>query len=274
MNDVNVKADLAIGTVDGFSVAADLYRPSVDLPPLVIYVHGGGWQLGDKTDGASDRLVKLASYGVAVLSVNYRLAPAANYPNPIHDVKAAVRWARAHASTLDVGGDRIGVWGASAGAYLAAMVGLTDGDADLEGEVGGNLDQSSRVDAVVSWFGPSDLAANSRRSPVEAFLLPPPFETVLLGEGEIESPTAASWHASPLSRVHRAAPPFLIAHGDCDRITPLSESRRLHEALTTSGAVSTFTILGGAGHEGSEFDSDTNLAQTAAFFRAHLTPHA
>ncbi|GAB84101.1 alpha/beta hydrolase [Gordonia rubripertincta] len=272
MNDVIVKTDLTIATIDGFEVAADLYRPSGEAPPLVIYIHGGGWQLGDKADGASERLEGLASHGVAVLSVNYRLAPKAAFPNPIHDVKAAVRWARANAASLDVDGDRIGIWGASAGAYLATMVGLSDRDTDLEGDVGGNQDQSSRVDAVVHWFGPSDLSANSRRSPVESFLLPPPFETAILGESEVEAPTAASWNASPLSRVHRAAPPFLIAHGDRDRITPIEQSRHLHDALVAAGADSTFTVLGGAGHEGREFDSTANLAQTAAFLRAHLTP--
>ncbi|BAH53655.1 putative esterase [Rhodococcus opacus B4] len=270
MNDVQVQSNLRVAEVDGFEIAVDLYRPDIDNPPAVIYLHGGGWQLGDKKDGADDRLARLASYGVAVVSANYRLAPQGLYPNPIHDVKAVVRWLRAHGAELGVSTDRIGVWGASAGAYLATMVGLTPGDEELEGVVGDDLDQSSRVDAVVHWFGPSDLAANAGRSWIESHLLPPPFENALLGEDEVSAPSDISWNASPLSRVTSLAPPFLIAHGDRDRITLSAQSHALHDALVSTGARSTLLVLGGAGHEGPEFDQPDHLGITAAFLSAHL----
>ncbi|MET9199332.1 alpha/beta hydrolase [Gordonia sp. NPDC003585] len=270
MSDVHVRSDISIATVNGVEITADLHRPSAELPPVVVYLHGGGWQLGDKADGADDRLSRLASYGVAVLSVNYRLGQHGAFPNPIHDVKGAVRWLRANGDSLQVATERVGVWGASAGAYLATMVGLTAGDSALEGDVGGNLQESSRVDAVVHWFGPSDLAANTHRSAVESFLLPPPFEATLIGDAEVDTPTEVSWQASPLSRVAPSAPPFLISHGDRDRITPPAQSRLLHDSLVGVGAESTLVVLGGAGHEGAEFDSPGNLAITAGFLSAQL----
>lgn len=270
MNDVQVQSNLHVAEVDGFEISVDLYRPDIDNPPVVIYLHGGGWQLGDKKDGADERLARLASYGIAVVSANYRLAPQGSYPNPIHDVKAVVRWLRARGEELGVSTDRIGIWGASAGAYLATMVGLTPGDEDLEGNVGNDLDQSSRVDAVVHWFGPSDLASNAGRSWIESHILPPPFENALLGEPEVASPSEVSWNASPLSRVTALSPPFLIAHGDRDRITLSSQSHFLHDALVSTGARSTLLVLGGAGHEGPEFDQPDHLGITAAFLSAHL----
>ena len=270
MNDVHVQNHVRVAEVDGFEIAVDVYRPEVDNPPAVIYLHGGGWQLGDKADGGEQRLARLASHGIAVVSANYRLAPRGLYPRPIHDVKAVVRWVRAQGTELGVATDRIGVWGASAGAYLATMVGLTAGDDELEGTVGDHLDQSSRVDAVVHWFGPSDLAANAGRSWIESHLLPPPFEAALLGDDEVASPSDASWNASPLSRVTRSAPPFLIAHGDRDRITLSAQSHALHDALVSTGARSTLLVLGGAGHEGPEFDQPDHLGITAAFLTTHL----
>lgn len=272
MSDVRIRADLSIAQVDGFEITADLYRPDIDEPPVVIYVHGGGWQMGDKKDGAEERLSRLASHGVAVLSTNYRMAPVGLFPNPVHDIKAVVRWLRAHGSELGLSTERVGIWGASAGAYLAAITGLTAGDTELEGTVGEDLDQSSRVDAVVYWFGPSDLAASASRSWIEAALLPPPFETALLGEEEVAHPTQKSWDASPLSHVRADAPPFLIAHGDRDRITLHAQSKALHDALVSTGAQSKLLLLGGAGHEGPQFDEPENLAITAAFLSAHLRP--
>lgn len=272
MSDVQVRADLSIAHVEGFDITADLYRPDVDEPPVVIYIHGGGWQMGDKKDGADERLSRLASHGVAVLSTNYRLAEQGRFPNPVHDIKAVVRWLRAHGSELGLSTDRIGIWGASAGAYLATITGLTSGDAELEGTIGDDLDQSSRVDAVVSWFGPSDLAASASRSWIEAALLPPPFESALLGEDEVANPTQQSRDASPLSRVRADAPPFLIAHGDRDRITLHAQSQALHDALVSTGAHSRLLLVGGAGHEGPQFDEPENLSMTAAFLSTHLCP--
>lgn len=270
MASVQVKADITYATVDDVDLALDLYLPvGVEQPPVVAYFHGGGWQLGDKADGAETRLSHLASHGVAVASVNYRLAPAA-YPAPVHDAKAAIRWLRSHGAEYGLATAKIGAWGASAGAYLASMLGLTAGDDVLEGGVGEDCGASSAVDAVVHWFGPSHLVTNTRRTWIEQALLSPPFELALLGVGDVDAAVDVAREASPLTRVHSQAPPFLISHGDRDRLTPASESKHLHEALTAHGVDSLFLEIGGAGHEDPRFDAPDIIAGTAAFLKTHL----
>ncbi|MFI5612658.1 alpha/beta hydrolase fold domain-containing protein [Amycolatopsis sp. NPDC051903] len=256
--------DLVYATVDGAQLRLDVYRAPGSGAPVVLYLHGGGWSRGDRAGEADRRQAPLAEHGVTVVSVDYRLAPGAVYPRQVHDVKGAVRWLRAHGGRLGLETGRLGIWGASAGAYLASLLALSPGDAELEGTVGGNLEQSSAVQAVVHWFGQADLAATAARSEVEARLLPFHFEADFLGGAD---PAGLSL----LSRVAPDAPPFLIAHGDRDRIVPPAEGRALHDALVRAGASSRFELLGGAGHEDAAFDSPVHLATTAAWLRAVLS---
>jgi len=145
MSTVSVEQDHVFATVGETVLALDLYRaPQVDAP-LVVYVHGGGWRGGDKADGGVARLRPMAAPGVTVASVNYRLVPGATFPDQLHDLKGAVRWLRAHGTSLGVPTGRVGIWGASAGAYLGSLLALTGADAALEGTVGGNVEQSSTV---------------------------------------------------------------------------------------------------------------------------------
>lgn len=272
-NDIDITFDLTYAVCDKTTLTLDLYRPrsSTDTA-VVVYLHGGGWQAGDKRDGALARLEPLARAGLAVASINYRLAPTATYPAPIHDAKAAVRWLRANGSRWGLAVERIGIWGASAGGYLAIMTGLTAADQDLEGELGEHLDQSSAVQAVVSWFAPSDPVANASRTWLEQILLESPSEKTLFGIDEITAGDERITVASPVHRAHASAPPFLLAHGDRDRIVGEQHSRLLHDALTRAGASSTLTVLGGAGHEDPAFDTPAHLQLTAAWLRAQLTP--
>jgi acetyl esterase/lipase len=208
--------------------------------------------------------------GVAVAAVQYRFASQSTYPAQVHDAKAAVRWLRARGAEHDLHVERIGVWGASAGGYLASMLALTDDDPDLEGDVGVHGDQSSAVQAAAIWFAPSDLVMSARRSPLEQQLLAPAPEPPLFGLEGVEADVDLVRRASPAWRAHAGAPPFLVAHGDHDNMVPERESHTLHSALTRAGASSTLVTLGGAGHEGPEFDSAAHHALTAAFLRAHL----
>ncbi|GAA3433594.1 alpha/beta hydrolase [Kutzneria kofuensis] len=239
----------------------DLYPAPDPDAPLVLYIHGGGWQHGDKADDAANRLAPMAALGVNVASVNYRLAPGTTFPGPVHDVKGAVRWLRANGEKFGLRTEKIGVWGASAGAYLGSLLALTPGR--FEGE--GNLDRSSAVQAAVHWFGQADLAVSASRSAIEARLLPFAFEQAFLG-----GDTAKAADLSLLRHVSPQAPPFLISHGDRDRIIPPSESQALHDALSRSGVDSRFLLLGGAGHEDPAFDSPASLAMTAAWLRTML----
>jgi acetyl esterase/lipase len=274
LHQVSVVANLTYAVVDGHALHADLYLPEGAQPaPVVIYVHGGGWAVGTRTDHAATRLSALAAMGLAVLSIDYRLVDAAHFPAQLHDVKAAIRWLRAHAGGLGVDARRVGLWGASAGAVLAALAGLTAGRRDWEGNVGDHQEQASDVDAVVFWFGISDLLSTTTRSPLETELISDGPEAAFLGlttRGEIAGDPHLARHASPLEWVHEDAPPFLIAHGDRDRIVPPSESLALHTALTRAGASSMLLTVGGAGHEDQAFDSTAHLAVTAAFLRSSL----
>jgi acetyl esterase/lipase len=268
--EVTVERDLTYATVDGEDLRLDIYRPAQPGTPVVVYAHGGGWSRGDKGEDGLKRLAPLAAYGVTVVSVNYRLAPNAVFPQPLHDLKGAVRWLRAHGPSLGLSTARIGMWGASAGAYLGSLLALSDGDSELEGAVGDNHEQPSAVQAVVHWFGQTDLAASAARSELEARLVPFLFEADLLGTNDPAQLADRARELSLLTRVSPQAPPFLIVHGDRDRIIPVAEGFALHDALARAGARSRFELLAGAGHEDPEFDSPANLATTAAWLRAVL----
>lgn len=271
-NEVSVVRDVQYASIGDVTLSLDIYRPdSHSDAPTVIYLHGGGWQRGDKTDDAAARLLPLAAMGVSVVSVNYRLAPAVRYPAPVHDVKAAVRWVRARGVEYGLRSDKVGLWGASAGGYLATFVGLTSGNSTFDGNVGRHVDQSSAVAAVVDWFSPTDLLGSIRRTPLETVVIdrPPSIEALF---GRIDE----DYHdiirsASPLENVHSDAPPFLIAHGNLDRIVPDSESLDLSKALARQGVDVTYCLIGAAGHEDPKFNSDSNLAVTAAWLRSRLS---
>ncbi|MEV4314086.1 alpha/beta hydrolase [Actinocrispum sp. NPDC049592] len=266
-----IERDLVYATVDGTDLGLDIYRAAEPGAPVVVYAHGGGWSHGGKADDGPLRLAPLAAHGVTVVSVDYRLAPQAVFPQPLHDLKGAVRWLRANGESLGLATGRLGIWGASAGAYLGSLLALSEGDTELEGTVGGNLDQSSAVQAVVHWFGQTDLAVSAARTELEARLLPFHFEADLLGTND---PAELAERARDLrlpARVSAQAPPFLIAHGDRDRIVPPSEGFALHQVLSHAGAQTRFELLGGAGHEAPAFNAPTMLATTAAWLRAVLT---
>jgi len=271
MSSVVVETGHVFATIGETTLGLDLYRAEPADAPVVLYVHGGGWRSGDKADGATDRLAALAAYGVTVASANYRLRPGAEFPEQVHDLKGAIRWLRAHGRMLGLRTDRIGIWGASAGAYLGSLLALTPGQERFEGVVGGNLSKSSEVQAVVHWFGQSDLVASGSRTPIEARLLPFAFEAGLLGVSSVVDAGDRARELSLLGRVSPAAPPFLIAHGDRDHVVAPSEGQALHDALSRAGADTQFLLLGGTGHEGSGFDQPAVLALTAAWLRAKLT---
>lgn len=279
--DVILTTGLTYREVDEELLSADLYKPVTELPPpIVVYVHGGGFQFGSRRDDSDTRLRALAQHGLAVLSIDYRLAPAARFPAQILDVRAAVEWVRSQAPQLGLDGERIALWGASAGASLASLAALTSCSAhsdSVSSEPADHVDLAEcQVGAVVAWFGLSDLLDSASRSWLEAEILPFAFEAALLGvdtsAAVIGDPEAAgrARRASPLSWVTADAPPFLIAHGDRDRITPISQSQKLHDALVRVGASSTFCTVGGAGHEDRAFESEANLALTAAWIKAAL----
>lgn len=235
----------------------DLYLPENAMGPLpvILWIHGGGWVTGDKAGGPA---IAFATKGFAVASMNYRYSRHATFPAQTHDCKAAVRWLRAHAITYSLDAARIGAWGASAGGHLASMLGLTGGNQSLEGNLG-NADQSSTVQAVVDWFGPTDFLT----------LGPRDTRTQFLGGDAIAHPEKAN-AASPIRYVTNQACPFLIVHGDEDPLVPYEQSQTFAKALEDVGAEVTFITIAGGRHGGSKFARPDELARIEAFFNKHL----
>jgi len=269
-------ADLAYASASA-AQKLDLYLPAGTGPfPLVIMIHGGGFMMGDKADGAGlTGADQLLAAGYAVASINYRLSGEAKYPAQIQDAKAAVRFLRANAGQYQLNPDRFGAWGASAGGNLAALLGTTCGVAELEGADLGNADQSSCVQAVVDWFGPIDFLKmdeqfagtscpqnhNDASSP----------ESQLLGAA-IQTVADRAATASPMTYIDAKDAPFLIQHGSADCNIPPVQGKNLAEALTQAiGADNvTYTLLEGAGHGGAQFNSEANLQVVMGFLDKHL----
>jgi len=238
--------DLEYGKGSGRAMLLDLYLPEKgDKPlPLIIWIHGGAWKTGSK-DNPSPAL-RFTAEGYAVAHVGYRLSQEAKFPAQIHDCKAAVRWLRANAAKYNLDPNKFAAWGGSAGGHLVALLGTSGGVAELEGNVN-DLKESSRVQAVVDWFGPtdflhigdaeSDLQHNAPDSP----------ESKLIGGALLENKDAAA-KASPITYVSKDAPPFLIMHGDRDRTVPFNQSELLYAALKKAGVDATFVPMKGAGH--------------------------
>ncbi|RYD63266.1 MAG: alpha/beta hydrolase, partial [Verrucomicrobiaceae bacterium] len=208
----------------------------------------------------------MVARGYAVASVGYRLSQHAIYPAQIEDCKAAIRWLRAHAQEYGIDPKRVGVWGASAGGHLVALLGTTGHLQDFD--VGEHLDQPSRVQCVIDWFGPTDFL-HYGEPPWVRLDYPKSVVTKLLG-GRVSEDENRARRASPVYFVKSDAAPFLIMQGDKDPLVPLQQSELLHAALQKAGVESHLEILPGAAHGGGAFNSAESLKRMADFFDKHL----
>jgi acetyl esterase/lipase len=233
-------------SVDGEELAFDLSYPLTGEGPfpLVVYVHGGAWRMGDKGGGAGLAFKPaLLEAGYAFAAINYRLAPAHPFPAQIQDVQCALRFFRAHASLLAVDPQRFAAIGGSAGGHLVSLLGLTTGEG-IWPQAGPYQGVSSEVHAVVDLFGPTDLR----------FLAEPAFQDVMADVfGEAVESEAALWEYSPLAHVTPEAPPFLILHGDADPVVPLGQSQALYEALLAEGVPVELVVVQNGGHSNDLF---------------------
>lgn len=267
MEGIEILRDIVYAHAENKTLLLDLYLPRQRRPlPVILWVHGGAWRTGDKTDKAD--LPEWAARGYAVASINYRLSQEALFPAQIHDCKAAVRWLRANATEYGLDPTHIGAWGASAGGHLVALLGTTAGVAELEGDLG-NLGHSSAVQAVCDWFGPTDFTQMSHFPGKMDHDVPDSPESQLIG-GPIQENKEKAAKANPITYIDGDEPPFLIIHGERDPLVPCHQSILLHEALLAAGADSTLHIIPGAGHGGAHFSAPEITQMVAAFFDKHL----
>lgn len=247
----------------------DLYlpaKPPAGALPVIVWVHGGGWQNGTKAAALPVRLGYVAK-GYAIASIGYRLTDAAAFPAQIQDVKAGVRWLRAHAAKYGLDPERVVAWGSSAGGHLVALLGTAG---DVKGfEVGANLDHSSRVQAVIDYFGPSDFLRFVETPGYQSHRRPDAPESKLIG-GPVTDNKEKAAAASPVTYVDKDDAPFLILHGSADPVVPPNQSESLHAALTKAGVESTLHLLPGAKHGGPEFTSTQALGWVDEFLAKQL----
>ncbi|HWB00279.1 MAG TPA: chitobiase/beta-hexosaminidase C-terminal domain-containing protein [Pirellulales bacterium] len=218
-------------------------KPSAKPRPVIVYVHGGGWNSGDKEAGMR-RLPEYAATGEYVCAtINYRLSFQAAWPAQLHDCKAAIRWLRAHAKELNIDPDKIGVMGDSAGGHLSSMLALTGERPELEG-TSGSPGRSSRVTCAADFCGPSDLVTFTagRRKKND-----PEMMVALLGGPTLEREDVAR-AASPMTYISSSAPPLLILHGTNDQSVPLYQAETFYAALKKAGVDARFIKIVGGTH--------------------------
>ncbi|HEX9388234.1 MAG TPA: alpha/beta hydrolase [Anaerolineales bacterium] len=225
--------DITYCTAEPSSQKMDVYFPDSGGPwPALVYVHGGSWMHGDKSE-ALMFAASMTSQGYLVVSINYRLYPPGRFPAMIEDVKCAVRSLRAHASEYNLDLNRIGAVGVSAGGHLVSLLGTSDQSAGWD--VGEYPDQSSRVQAVVAMAPVTDLSRNFPNADIEAM------KRVGFGEDNVAQ-------ASPITHVTSDDPPFLLIHGDRDEVVPYEQSQLMYDRLVQMNVPAQLVIVKNARH--------------------------
>ncbi len=230
--------DIPYCTIDDTELLMDIHWPEAGQAPFasVIYIHGGGWSSGDKTDNLDQYLNELLPRGIVVFAVNYRLAGEAPFPSMIEDAKCAVRHLRASAEIYSIDPDRIGAFGGSAGGHLVSLLGVADESAGWD-DVGPYQGVSSRVAAVVNMYGPTNLTVEIEGA--NTHLIRRVFATDTHEEMEF---------ASPYTYVDENDPPFLLLHGEDDPAVPIEQSEAFAAVLEAAGIEVQFIPVANAAH--------------------------
>jgi acetyl esterase/lipase len=273
-----VEEDVVIGMVSGLALVMDVHTPQRSNGFGIVAIPGSGWQRPMAYDAAplskSPRTVgllagPLVEAGYTVFLLNHRASPRFQFPAPLEDVQRAVRFIRYHAGDYGIDPTRIGAWGSSSGGHLAQMLGLKDGAGDAE-----DLDPvnqaSAKVQTVVTWYAPTELASISTPTGIRA-------TTQLIGRAPLGAPTSIESRmyreASPVTFVSRDDPPTLLVHGDADAVVPYDQSELMRDALTGSGVATRLIRVPGGGH-GAEIESGANppdyVGATIEWFRQYL----
>ena len=264
---IDTRRDLPYAGTDNPRQKLDLYLPKkrADEKPLpvIVFIHGGGWQNGDKSGGLGKiaRFVQSGRY--AGVSVGYRLSGEAKWPAQVYDCKAAIRWIRAHAKEHNLDPERIGVWGPSAGGHLVSLLGTSGGVRELEGDLGPHISESSRVACVVNFYGPEDFLT---MLPPESHGEPRGAIGALFG-GSLKEKAADAKAASPVTHITPDDPPIFTAHGTKDPLVPFAQAKELDAALKKAGVTHLLIEMTGGGHGFRSAELDHRIEQ---FFDLHL----
>lgn len=287
IGDVTVYPDLVYSTVPGFRpLLLDLYLPpGKGRRPLVVFVHGGSWTFGSKrlTGHYADFpgvLASLARRGFAVASIDYRLSGEAKFPAALEDVKSAIRYLRSNADHFGIDRNRVALWGASAGAHLAAMAALTGDDPAFKPSDRENSGQSDRVQALVGWYGPYDMSSMFNQATMTSYAsesaLTPELSAETTGPFDFFGctpqgcPPGTLEQASPVTYIDRNDPPTLLIHGNDDTSVPPGQSVDFHNRLKAAGVSADLLLIERAGHswscaEETETASASRKALAATF---------
>jgi Dipeptidyl aminopeptidases/acylaminoacyl-peptidases len=234
--------------------------------PCIVWVCGGAWLSMDRNIHLPN-LVEFAREGFVIVGVEYRDSNEGKFPAQIEDIKAAIRFLRAHAANFQIDPDHIGIMGESAGGFLASLAGTSNGFEPFDR--GDYLECSSDVQAVCSWYGPVDLSLQAKVSPAQD-----PFngiapEEQLLGS-RIGRDARAAEEASPVTYISERSAPFLLLHGTEDTIVPKAHSEYLYSELERRGVPADLVLVEGAGHASLEFFQPQVKEIVIDFFSRYL----
>jgi acetyl esterase/lipase len=263
----SIESDIAYATsAAGEPLKLDLYLPTAAGAPLLVWVHGGAWENGNKSAMPLEPLIER---GFAVASLDFSPASKARFPGQVHEIKAAIRFLRSQAKRYGYDAERVGILGASSGAHLAAVVGTSNGRSELEGSLGEHRSESSDVHAIVSYFAATNLTTILAQSTPFGLNIREPALVRLLGAPPKEAEALAKL-ASPVFQVDRNDPPLLLLHGDQDPQMPINQSHELEGAYERAGLEADLIVVHGAAHGGDAFYSPENVDRVAAFLNAQL----
>ncbi|GAA1002496.1 alpha/beta hydrolase [Acrocarpospora pleiomorpha] len=264
--------NVAIGSHVGWRpLRVDLHVPATHPAPfpVVVYAHGGAFVAGVKEMGP---WAGLPSRGIAVVSVEYRLAGEARYPEPVEDIVTAIRWVRSSADQFGLDPGRVAGWGSSAGGYLMGRAALSGGNTG-GGPVAELADHSAELDAVVLHYAPVDLGAVLDVAAADPSLRDRLAVTIDLVYGrtldDADLPEVLE-HGSVVAAARRAErlPAFLLAHGSADRTVPLAQSRMLRDAIAERGGSCELVVVDGQEHASPVFAEPEIVDPTIEFLFA------
>ena len=261
--DVDYRPDITYATVAGEDLKLDVATPKgLDhAVPAVVVIHGGGW-MGGKRQDMTAIAKETAAHGYVSATISYRFAPKHRFPAQIEDVKCAVRYLRAHAKELNIDPRHIGAMGVSAGAHLSMMLGTLDSADGMEGD-GGNSDQPSKVQAVVSFVGPVNLIienyTETQTQILEAFL-----------GGKPKEKEADCRRASPITYINKGDAPMLCFFGTADPLISYDQAFQITNALATAEVPGRVELILGAGHGWLGEELSRTMGATIGFFDQHL----